>query len=56
MNDILLIRELLLCGRKIQVGNGERPNFWGDAWCGFSPLKDKFQNYLRYAMSKVIQL
>jgi hypothetical protein len=24
------------------VGNGCRTSFWGDAWCGYSPLKDKF--------------
>ena len=24
------------------VGDGKRTNFWGDAWCGDIPFKDRF--------------
>jgi hypothetical protein len=26
----------------MKVNNGERTHFWGDAWCGSTPLKDKY--------------
>jgi hypothetical protein len=40
--DIMQVRNLYLCGRRMQVGNGRLTRFWCDAWCGHSPLKDKF--------------
>jgi hypothetical protein len=40
--DLLHVREIYLCGRRMAVGNGCRTSFWGDAWCGHSPLKYKF--------------
>jgi hypothetical protein len=33
------INNLYLCGRKIVVVDGRRTDFWGDPWCGFTPLK-----------------
>jgi hypothetical protein len=41
-SELLRIRDIYLCGRRMAIGNGCRNNFWGDAWCGHSPLKDKF--------------
>jgi hypothetical protein len=41
-SDMLHVKDLYLCGRKMQVGDGTRTHFWGDSWCGHSPLKDKF--------------
>jgi hypothetical protein len=41
-SDMLHIREVYLCGRRMNVGNGHRTSFWGDAWCGHTPLKEKF--------------
>jgi hypothetical protein len=41
-SDLLHVRDIYLCGRRIVVGNGCRTSFWGDAWCDHSPLKDKF--------------
>jgi hypothetical protein len=41
-SDMLHVKDLYLCGRKMQVGDGARTHFWGDSWCGHSPLKDKF--------------
>jgi hypothetical protein len=38
--DMLQVKELYLCGRRMQVGNGKLTNFWSDAWCGQCPLKD----------------
>jgi hypothetical protein len=40
-SDMLQYRDLYLCGRKMQIGNGKRTDFWGDSWCGFTPLKEK---------------
>lgn len=40
--DLLHIRELYLKGRVMIVGNGRRTDFWGDSWCGHTPLKDQF--------------
>jgi hypothetical protein len=41
-SDMLHVKDLYLCGRKMQVGDGTRTHFWGDSWCEHSPLKDKF--------------
>jgi hypothetical protein len=41
-SDMLHVKDLYLYGRKMQVGDGTRTHFWGDSWCGHSPLKDKF--------------
>jgi hypothetical protein len=39
---MLHVKDLYLCGRKMQVKYGSRPNFWGDCWCGSNSLKDRF--------------
>jgi hypothetical protein len=44
-SDMLHIRYIYLCGRRMVVGNGCRTSFLGDAWCGHSPLKDKFPEF-----------
>jgi hypothetical protein len=40
--DMLHVKEIYLCGRKMQVGNGTRTHFWGDSWCDSISLKQKF--------------
>jgi hypothetical protein len=40
--DMLHVKEIYLCGRKMQVGNGVRTHFWGDCWCDSISLKQKF--------------
>jgi hypothetical protein len=41
-SDLLHIRDIYLCGRRMTVGNGRITSFWRDAWCGHSSLKDEF--------------
>jgi hypothetical protein len=41
---MLHVKEIYLCGRKMQVGNGARTHFWGDSWCGPNSLKYQFPN------------
>jgi hypothetical protein len=40
--DMLKVKDIYLSGRSMRVNNGERTHFWGDAWCGSTPLKDKY--------------
>jgi hypothetical protein len=40
--DMLKVRDLYLCGRRMNVGNVELTSFWGDSWCSTNPLKDMF--------------
>jgi hypothetical protein len=39
---MLKVRDIYLSGRSMKVNNGERTHFWGDAWCGSTPLKYKY--------------
>jgi hypothetical protein len=41
-SDMLHVRDIYLCGRRMAVGNGCRTSFWKDVWCGHTPLMDKF--------------
>jgi hypothetical protein len=41
-SDMLKIRDIYLCGRRMKVGNGILTSFWGDSWCSTSPLKEMF--------------
>jgi hypothetical protein len=41
-SDMLHVKEIYLCGRKMQVGNGARTHFWGDSWCGPNSLRHQF--------------
>ena len=52
--DMLAVKDIYLCGREMIVGNGQDTDFWGDAWCGHSPLKDTFQEL--YAICNEQQL
>jgi hypothetical protein len=38
--DMLHVKDIYLSGRSMRVKNGERAHFWGDTWCGSTPLKD----------------
>jgi hypothetical protein len=40
-SDIMQVKSLYLCGKRMHVGNGRMTRVC-DAWCGHSPLKDKF--------------
>jgi hypothetical protein len=40
--DMLKVRDIYLSGRCMKVNNGERTHFLGDAWCGSTPLKNKY--------------
>jgi hypothetical protein len=42
-NDLIKVKELYMCGRYIQIGNGRDTDFWSDPWCGTIPLKEKFR-------------
>jgi hypothetical protein len=39
--DMLHVKDIYLSGRSMRVRNGERTHFWGDTWCGSTPLKDQ---------------
>jgi len=41
-NDLLSIRDNYLRGRKIRIGKGTNADFWQDAWCGNTPINEKF--------------
>ena len=41
-NDLLKVKDLYLKGRIMIVGVGEFTDSWKDAWCGRTPLEDKF--------------
>jgi hypothetical protein len=42
-DDMLHMKQLYLRGRRMMVGNGRITDFWGDSWCGFTHLKEKFR-------------
>jgi hypothetical protein len=44
--DMLHVKEIYLCGRKMQVGNGTRTHFWGDSWCDSISLKQKIPCFI----------
>lgn len=41
-HDLLKIKQLYLLGRCMVIGDGRRTDFWGDAWCGHTPLSQLF--------------
>jgi hypothetical protein len=41
-SDMLQVRDIYLSGRSMEVNNGEITHFWGDAWWGSTPFKDKY--------------
>jgi hypothetical protein len=43
-NDLIKIKNLYLSGRIVKIGNGEDTDFWLDAWCGDTTLKEKFND------------
>jgi hypothetical protein len=43
---MLHVKDIYLSGRSMKVRNGERTHFWGDSWCGSTPLKDQFPLFL----------
>jgi hypothetical protein len=45
-SDMLHVKDLYLCGRKMQEGDGSRTHLRGDGWCGHSPLKEIFPDLL----------
>jgi hypothetical protein len=51
-----MVKDLYLCGRRMQVGNGELSSFWGDAWCGHCPLKDTFPDIYNICNEQMITL
>jgi hypothetical protein len=40
-NDMIKIKNLYMSGRTVKIGNGESTDFWLDAWCGNTTLKEK---------------
>jgi hypothetical protein len=40
--DMQKVKDLYLCGRRMQVGDGKLTSFWCDAWCGLNLLKETF--------------
>jgi hypothetical protein len=40
--DMLHVKNIYLCGRRMKVGNGRNTSFWCDSWCDQLPLKDRF--------------
>jgi hypothetical protein len=53
-SDILHTRDIYLRVRKMSVGNGCITSLWGDAWCGHSPLKDKFPDLYNICNEQLI--
>jgi hypothetical protein len=43
-NDLIKIKDLYLPIRIIKIGNCEDTDFWLDAWCGGTTLKEKISN------------
>jgi hypothetical protein len=41
-SDMLHIKEIYLCGRRMQIGDGKRTDFRGDVWCGSVSFKEKY--------------
>jgi hypothetical protein len=41
-SDMLHVKDIYLCGRKMLVKDGTRTHFWGDCWCDSVSLKQKF--------------
>ena len=54
-SDMMHVREVYMCGRKMSVGNGLKTHFWKDAWCGPLPFKDRFPDLLRSVMKMMSQ-
>jgi hypothetical protein len=50
---MLHVRDVYLCGRRMNVGNGCRTSFLGDAWCGHTPLKEKFPEIYDICMNEI---
>jgi hypothetical protein len=40
--DMLHVKKIYLCGRRMKVGDGRDTSFWCDSWCDQIPLKDRF--------------
>ncbi|PNT72730.1 hypothetical protein BRADI_2g48424v3 [Brachypodium distachyon] len=41
-SDLQYLKEIYLQGLCIIIGNGRTTDFWGDAWCGHTPLCQLF--------------
>ena len=41
-NDIIKVRDIYVKNRVMVIGDRERTDFWSDACCGITPLKDIF--------------
>lgn len=42
--------------RVMITGDGEMTDFWSDAWCGITPLKEKFPNLLAICNEQKIKV
>jgi predicted metal-binding transcription factor (methanogenesis marker protein 9) len=51
---MLHVKELYLCGRRMQVGNGRSTSFRGDVWCDQCPLKDRFPDIYNISVEQKI--
>jgi hypothetical protein len=51
-SNMLQVRDIYLCGRRMKVGSETLTSFWGDSWCSISPLKDMFPVLFDIAMNK----
>jgi hypothetical protein len=52
--DMLQVKEIYLCGRRMQVGSGTLTSFWRDSWCSISPLEDMFPDlFCIYSEQKI---
>jgi hypothetical protein len=54
--DMMHVRDIYLCGRRMAVGNGCRTSFWKDAWCGHTPLMDKFPDLYNICNEQTISV
>jgi hypothetical protein len=41
-SDMMHVKDIYLSGMSMKVRNRGRTHFWGDTWCGSTPLKDQF--------------
>ena len=53
---MMQVRDVYLCGRRMAVGNGCRTSFWKDAWCGHTPLMDKFPDIYNICNEQTISV
>jgi hypothetical protein len=53
---MIKIKNLYMSGRTVKIGNGESTDFWLDAWCGNTTLKEKFSDLFEISNEQNISI